>query len=385
MNHTYLLDALAPLVFRSGKPFGSQAGADGGNFPLPSSLAGLVRTLHADQTGQGFSPKLREEISVAGPLLARRAKDGKITPLLPKPADALYFKDGEATRVIRSSPAELPTGSGCDLPVGLLPVQAEEGVAGKPVSGAQYWSLQHLLDWGAGKTLTFDNLQAEGQDSLSIEERTHVALDAKTGASAEGQLFQTGGIDLSSQRQDRGAWDEHDLVFLGHSDVELHDDLANFGGERRLSRFSVAAADAWPVMPSTLEADIRKAGGLRLTFVTPAIFSAGYRPGWLDEALSGSPPGAPQQLKLKLRAAAVERWLPVSGWDLAAGGKGGKPRAVRKAVAAGAVYWFELIGEIPEGFIQSLWLQSLADQEQDRRDGFALALPAPWTPPNTQN
>ena len=109
--------------------------------------------------------------------------------------------------------------------------------------------------------------------------------------------------------------------------------------------------------------------------VTPALFAEGYRPAWLNEALEGEVPACPG-LRVRLRAAAVERWLPVSGWDLAEH----KARATRKAVAAGAIYWFELL-EAPDGFIQRLWLAPVSDKAQDRLDGFGLVLPRPWTPP----
>ena len=48
--HYYLLESMAPLVFRSGKPFGSQADVKDVAFPLPSSAAGLMRTQHIQQT-----------------------------------------------------------------------------------------------------------------------------------------------------------------------------------------------------------------------------------------------------------------------------------------------------------------------------------------------
>ena len=50
-------------------------------------------------------------------------------------------------------------------------------------------------------------------------------------------------------------------------------------------------------------------------------------------------------------------------------------------VPAGAVYWLSIEQAVAVDKLD-LWLQSLCDQEQDRRDGFGLALPAPWTPPN---
>ncbi len=41
--NSYFLDASAPLVFRSGKPFGAQSDIDDIQFSLPSAAAGLVR------------------------------------------------------------------------------------------------------------------------------------------------------------------------------------------------------------------------------------------------------------------------------------------------------------------------------------------------------
>lgn len=379
MPHDYLIEALAPLVFRSGKPFGSQAGADGAAFPLPSSLAGLVRTLYADQHKQGFSDALRQ-ITVAGPLLARREADGSIVPLLPKPNDALYLKDGAGSCVIRLAPAPLPPGAGCDLPEALMPVQMTRSLDGKPVVGPQFWPLERVIEWSAGAEQDFHQLEVEGLGSLATEDRTHVALDRKTYAADDGRLFQTGGIELTAC-QDKQGWESHDLVFLGRGEVKLASTLATFGGERRLSRLHAAdTGHYWPAPPHELDAQIRAAKGLRLTLATPAIFSAGHLPGWLDaQTLSGEPPACPG-LSLRLRAAAIERWLPVSGWDLATN----KARAMRKAVAPGAVYWFELLGDPPSGFLDQLWLRPVSDHTQDRHDGFGLALPAAWLPPAHQ-
>jgi CRISPR-associated protein Cmr3 len=375
MNHTYLIETLAPLVFRSGKPFGSQTGADGATFPPPSSLAGLLRTLHADQNRIAFSDELKD-IAVAGPLLAWRTLVNVLTPLLPKPADAVYLlgNDGKA-RVLRLAPAPLPDGCGCDLPDALLPVGMAERLDGKPIPGPQYWPMAALESWCRGVCPEFSDLERDGLDVLPVEERTHVALDDRTLASDAGRLFQTAGIDLAP-RWRSGHWSRRELVFLASSGTELDPTLATFGGERRLSRLLPADASAWPRSAPELEGDIRSVGGLRLTLATPAIFSGGYLPGWLDSnSFTGSPPGAPA-LSLRLRAAAVERWLPVSGWDL----KERKARAMRKAVASGAVYWFELQGEAPDGFLDSLWLQPISDHPQDRLDGFGLALPAAWNP-----
>jgi CRISPR-associated protein Cmr3 len=48
-------------------------------------------------------------------------------------------------------------------------------------------------------------------------------------------------------------------------------------------------------------------------------------------------------------------------------------------VPAGATYFFEAIGEGPLAQItNNLWLRSVCDKEQDRLDGFGLALWGLW-------
>ena len=82
-------------------------------------------------------------------------------------------------------------------------------------------------------------------------------------------------------------------------------------------------------------------------------------------------------MRLRLRAAAVERWQPHSGWDLARR----QPRPTRKLVPAGATYWFDVLGACDREALAALWLTSVCDKPQDRLDGFGLALPGPWAPP----
>ena len=70
------------------------------------------------------------------------------------------------------------------------------------------------------------------------------------------------------------------------------------------------------------------------------------------------------------------RWQPHSGWDLATQ----QPRATRKLIPAGAVYWCEILAGLTPAALEPLWLASLCDDPQDGRDGFGLALPAAWQP-----
>ena len=119
---------------------------------------------------------------------------------------------------------------------------------------------------------------------------------------------------------------------------------------------------------------INTAKGFSLAFLTPCIFANGYLPSWIDsQTMQGVIPNT--QKKVTLKACAIDRWMPVSGWDSIIW----KPKATRKAISAGSVYWFELHDELTETDLNALWGKALACHEQDKRDGFGVALPAAWT------
>ena len=357
------LDPLAPIIVRSGRPFDDQAGADSARFPPPSTIAGCLRTAWAREKGKPFGASLAG-VSIAGPLLLTRGD----RVLAPKPADAVYFGRGSSARCVRAQPCTFAPGCDADLPRGLLPVQLTANIAGKPGPGPAWWSWQDLLKFRRGKDVRHADLCSNGWSPPPGDRRTHVAVNPGTGAAREGQLFQTEGLDLDAP--------EGGLRFLARCDQALSEALVHLGGERRLAALQPKPETTWPTPPQGWLDGIAEAEGLCLTLLTPGIFSCGYRPGWLDAALTGCPPGV-SALTLRLRAAAVDRWQPHSGWDLA----NHRPRPTRKLAPAGTAYWFSIVAGADPKTLEALWLTSVCDDKQDRRDGFGLALPSPWTPP----
>ena len=113
-----------------------------------------------------------------------------------------------------------------------------------------------------------------------------------------------------------------------------------------------------------------------MVLATPAVFRHGWRPGWLNEQLAGQPPGA--NVALQLVGVSIQRWRAVSGWSLAdlPGQKRG-PKPVRRISPAGGVYFFEIAEGSASG-LADRWLESVSDDEQDRRDGFGLAAWGVW-------
>ncbi len=395
--NSYLIESLAPLVFRSGKPFGSQASAQDVIFPSPSAAAGLVRALAISQGSLPVTKPLtfdcdeyQEILATAtkGPFLVRYRDDEKdsvnnsLEVLVPKPANAIYLEHEGGIKLFRLVPKAFDEDCGSDLPNGLLPIQLEQAVKGKPQKGAVYWRLQDVLKWQSGDTLSYDEVNTHGLAQLPIDIRTHVAIDDDTLGSVEGQLFQTASFDLAHQRNPDNTWDDKRLAFLVQSQekLKLNNDLATFGGERRLSHFKktdITAPQPNNELSARLES-IKTQGGFSLTFLVPTIFEKGYLPEWINEDEKGQLTGTLPEtnIRVKLRAAAIDRWQGVSGWDSILW----KPKATRKAVCAGSVYWFELLeaDKLTAELLQQLEQRQWADNPQDQNDGFGSALMCAW-------
>lgn len=383
--NSYFLDALAPLVFRGGKPFGAQSDTDDIQFPLPSAAAGLVRTQIMRQNGwdwdgeaQGsrarLSDKQVEELrqtAAQGAFLAKQDASGRLKILLPKPADALYLKNKETdkTELVRLAPKAFDGETVADFPhEGLLPVQIQSPIKGKPQSGAAYWDLEDVLAWQSGKKLTFEEVGKRGAQSLPVEARTHVGISRATLAAEEGRLFQTAAYDLAAPAlAHHQGWEDTRYGFVIRTQADLQDgSLVRFGGEGRLSRLDKISDDVFR-RPENIASN-----GFTLTLLTPALFENGWLPAWLDgKTLTGTLPHT--GLQVRLRAAAIDRWQPVSGWDL----QQHAPKAMRKAVAAGAVYWFEIQSGDAAELAHAQW-QAFCDNGQDCKDGFGIGLIGQW-------
>ncbi len=386
-KQSYLIRPLSPLVFGNGKPFDAQSEASDIVFPLPSSAAGLLRsqflqqnklTLHKADTHLKLSEddyvKL-QAMKQAGPFLAEILENGQYNLFVAKPADALYFLDkkDQKIKLVRLQPQRMPEDAGCDLPNGLLPVMMDSHIKGKPQKGVIFWHIEDSIAWQNGEALTYEQVNEKGVQSLPIDVRTHVAIDDETLSSEEGRLFQSIAYDLGATRKENyKGWEERSYGFLLLGDQDLQGSLVKFGGEGRLSEMNPVTPHSSLVLNDVIVAEIQKRQGIKLMLLTPAIFGNGYLPAWLDEtSMQGILPHTSIQVQLK--ACSMDRWIPVSGWDM----QEHSPKAMRKAVAAGAVYWFEIMSGDPQELTR-LMMQSVSDDQQDQHDGFGIVSIAPW-------
>jgi CRISPR-associated protein Cmr3 len=305
---------------------------------------------------------------------------------------------------------EIPEDGGCDFPSrGLLPVAPElsaEEEDFKPKPGPSWWPLAAMTDWLVQKPVKFDSQFLEAPTQ---EIRDHVQLDPATGAAEEGRIFGTAGLNLTHLPRHGVKLSDRKLPFQDrHQNISLsarvtfaetaHDYFDKvstwhpLGGERRLvhwqSRGDVAPAWKCPTNVEDALAKVKPGGGIRMVLATPGIFANGWLPTGIDpHTLEGRPVG--DGPKLKLVGACISRWKAVSGWAYAphAEDNGSRrivpkekpgPKAIRRMVPAGGVYFFELLEGDPRILATNGWLKPISDDPFDRRDGFGLALWGTW-------
>lgn len=396
------LVARDPIISRDSRPFGLNQGRRMRPLPwvLPSVVAGSLRTALVKA-----SPNLQFDNSVltllAGISVAGffPVHENKLYLPAPKNAIAQPGNPGEGiARLHRILPQEIVDG-GCDFPVsGLKPVMlTSEQVSDdfKPADVPDWWPLDRYTDWLIGKDISFDT---SFLCRPVIEVRDHVKLDPLRGAAMEHYLFTSAALNLTHLPRfgasPLGSWEQRFAkielsIRVRIDNTELEDKPINtwhpLGGERRIMYWQEANhASLWECsakLRQVLEASAR----VCLVLATPAIFSGGWKPGWLNDQLEGQPPGLSDTVKLRLVGVCNERWRAVSGWslakiddtgNLAAHGKRG-PKPIRRTVPAGSVYFFE-VKEGNASTLANLWLQPISDDPRECRDGFGLALWGVW-------
>jgi CRISPR-associated protein Cmr3 len=348
---------------------------------LPSVVAGSFRTALTKANGRGFDPTTQNElveISVAGGF----PHNGEL--LLPAPLDCVIQPQDDnntPSRTHNVRPCPMNADEGCDLPMtGLDPVMLGDEVTSdfKPDAVPVWWPLSQYANWLTTSSVDFKAegfLQAAEQDL-----RDHVGIEANRGAADDSKLYTTIGLAVRALPRVRSS----DTGYGRFSETTLQvrvDNLPDWakqlehwhplGGERRLAHWQLSANDPWPC-PQMVSQTLQKAKRVRMILTTPAIFQHGWRPGWLDDSLLGTPPGA-TGVQLKLKGVSISRWRAVSGWNYHTG----QAKAIRRMVPAGAVYFFEVVsGEAAT--LNTLWLRSVCDNVREQREGFGLATWGIW-------
>lgn len=372
----WLLVPRDPLIFRDGKPFTAVPGerAKSLRYPFPSTVAGAVRTLAGTDpaTGEFDSARIQEllRFSIRGPLLVELNEDGKINDwLFPAPADALLLKGNSDEQAVRYwlTPVEMPDGCEANLDgltlVGPAKVEKEKPYPNPP----SYWHQEQYLHWLETPQDGPVALAELGIRGPQHENRTHVSIAPETRSAIPGALFQTSGLEFTQLEWEADETpDLHQartLALYVETDASLQEGIGALGGERRIVRWQ-SSQETLPACPDRLKEKIIAQKYCRLVLMTPAKFADGFLPDWFSK-----------EYDVSVQAVALPRYQTVSGWDY----DKNKPKPTSRLVPAGSVYYLKF-GEKTQAdaFVDSVWMQTISDDEQDRLDGFGMALLGTW-------
>jgi len=406
-----LIEPHDALIVRDGRAFDPTPGARASSltFPMPSTLAGAVRTqlgTRADGSFDETQLQLLLDTEIRGPLLAEAGAAGAWQLMAHAPADALLLADRiNDNLVLRKQlvPITQPAGLGVDpaFPTGdggYALIGPRQHSPAKPLANApRFWYWHQLEAWlmrngaeqddmwlkqpEAGQHAARPTLAALGHQGPESEQRTHVGIQPTTQTADEGMLFQTRGLEFRQQRslpQAGGHLTERLrlglVVAVEHPPQPLKSKVATLGGERRLAHWTLNPQQcALPTLSPNLVDKIVKARGdthyCRIILLTPAYFAKGWRPTWLCEPQDAVTPA--------LIGAAVGRTQVASGWDL----KLREPKPSRRLAPAGSVFFLKLSGrpDAVRDWVTKRWLSCVSDDTQARSDGFGLAVVGAWS------
>jgi len=403
----WLVEPRDPLIAREGRPFGPDAGAAATSlpFPFPSTLAGGVRSRSAIDENGAFQYERDDtdhlnqlkKIRIRGPLLVQLADDsndialGEDAWLVPMPNDAQLFATDSQDIVLLRRLVPLPSSTdaqtdfdqkGGEKQLSLVGLErSNDAQARKPLSHKlRYWHWKRFQRWLINPAHLEQeenmSLTSLGYEDLIRDYRLHVSMDSEREMGKDGMLFGTSGLEFTHPGEKTKRLHEARRLALA-IDVEDNDHgttplpgVAALAGERRIVTWR-QSNERFPSCPDEIKKAIKETKRCRLVLLTPARFMEGYYPNWLRTTHARA-----CGVKVKLQAIAVRRPQVVSGWDLALG----KPKPSRRLAPAGTVFFLSVEGDKAalDAWIEHTWMQCISDDDQDRRDGFGLAVLGTW-------
>ncbi|GIQ66998.1 CRISPR-associated protein Cmr3 [Paenibacillus cisolokensis] len=391
-RHTLFIQPLEPLMLRDGRPFGATPGAEARSLDqiTPGVLAGSLRTmlgkeLHRSNVGDlQNSPIYRSD--VRGPLYMWGER-----LFFPMPQDVEVYerKRADGSREVyvagrrpcrppedRSKLGFLGTGTTGLHEERLWPVMTN--ASAKPFRPApafisKEWMIRWLCEEADEEQWTeaiqdWLNHRREPQSNRSPEKdsdhfrepfvretRVHTSINAEKYVAQDQELYSTEYVTLPSDVSIVASIDTPDDCPWPEEVNGIH----SFGGRRRLAYFQELydQQEIWACPERILQVVDRHARTsettyLRMVLTTPAYFSKGWIPGWLNEELKSADKDKFSKLfgvdlTLELVWACLPRWQPVSGWSYSARRAHRREKAVRRMAPAGSVYFLKLQMEVP--------------------------------------
>ncbi len=317
----YKIEPLDNFFFRSPIPFekGGETTVLHSIFPpLPSTYAGAFRTL----TDFGHVGKHGFKMGLSGVTM-----DDKF--YFPLPGD-LHLTDQKQNLQWNVSAKGLAKKTLSNYPLKFI-MHVNELSSKKHKKQLMLYMKEDLMNSylnGDHRQILCEDLS----DKLVMESKVGIGINQKSGTAQNQQIYTTLCV-----RPD----DKIKLAVDIQTDLICDQKILKFGGEGKLAH--VRKAD----ISLDIAATASESRFFKIYLATPAIFSQGWVPGWIDQGnYTGYFSHRKRSVKIKLISACVERAVPCGGFGYVSdqnNRKTGRPRELRYAVPAGSVYYFEII------------------------------------------
>lgn len=363
------------LTLRDGTPWDAGRSARSRPWPLPQTLAGMLRSRAGLARGFDFFQKggaatIEREVGLGLQLPLLETSTGRQL-LFPAPADSVCFPTADRTTIEVCTPRlHSLSGAWCDaLPADWLAPMMDR--AAKPDAEApRWWSEAAFMGWVRGRFPGSEGSLVVARTDLGRRgplehRRLHTAIDAATFTAKNGQLY--GSHELRF-RDGTESWHIALRAILANpQDAKSLTPTLHLGGDTQTVGSS-AESIAWPVFPE--DASWENQEFLKIRLLTPGDFG-GWVPDWLQPGDWCTVPGS--QHSVKLRSAFVSGGLPASGWDFKARG----PKSTRLIVPAGSLYVVQLQDPSSSAALaRHLWLAPLVPAAVNcQGNGFGHVVP----------
>jgi len=396
MSKAIFIEPLDVLLFRDAKPFtgGEDHLARSVFPPPPSTVYAAIRSHLLSQRFGRFEafndstdvpPDLTEEIGSParfGSLELRRllvARKGEpvdspqhatsVELLYPMPNDVAVVK-GTEHYVLLKPADQFPVRT--NLPPGLRPLWLAKDVHLEAATG---WltekGMQRYLEdeahspdsfFAPGEVIAGDQV---GKLIFTREERTGIARDRARRSVREGLLYS---VEYLRLKPGVG-------FFVEIEGTKLLPDFGTLalGGDRRPAHYRPAQVSVLRL--EKIKQRIEERRRFKLVLTTPALFSHGWRPKWIEErTLEGSR----GNVRVKLVAVALGKPVGIGGFDLVKQ----HPKPVHRLVPAGSAYFFELLeGDAIaalEAFHEKSVSENLETFPETAKQGFGYSVIGAW-------
>ena len=355
MTKTIELEALDTLFFRDGKPFtmGEDTWAEGIFPPLPSVIYGALRTAYFSEDIERFKTIEKKDDSALLRIMSYCFKYGSRI-YFPIPLDLI-----EVVHPTNKGPRK-------ELRLLKLNIHDKENFASSvPTSHFLESDTENfdVVENGIINSLDLANYLAVNissadyhslNDFIFLEPKVGIGLNNDTRAAKDGQLYRVG-----MQRLDQ-------LSFAVGFEFELLDSIPamiRLGGEGKAVQCqSIESKEIRQKISIPMSLIVGKR--FKLYLATPALFTDGWKTSWMTTGYSEY-----RGIKIRLLAAAVGKPVPVGGFNM----KEKSPKAMRKAVPAGSVYYLELENETDNTRLEELFhKKSISEITDSQNQGFGI-------------